>query len=34
MLSRLKVSYGVECWLAIVDNKIDSQAFLPNEVIT
>ena len=34
MLSRLRVSYDMECWLAIVDNKIDSQAFLPNEVIT
>ena len=33
MLSQLNVNYPVECWLAIVDNRVGSQAFLPNEVV-
>jgi leucyl aminopeptidase len=33
-LSRLKVPYDIDCWLAITENQIGPNAFRPQEVVT
>jgi len=33
-LSRLKVDYPVDCWLALAENHIGSKAYKPNDVVT
>jgi leucyl aminopeptidase/proline iminopeptidase len=33
-LSRLKVPYDIDCWLAITENEIGPNAFRPQEVVT
>jgi len=33
-LSRLKVNYPVDCWLALAENHIGSKAYKPNDVVT
>jgi leucyl aminopeptidase len=33
-LSRLKVRYPVDCWLALAQNHIGSRAYKPNDVVT
>ncbi|HSR61981.1 MAG TPA: leucyl aminopeptidase family protein, partial [Gammaproteobacteria bacterium] len=33
-LSRLKVNYPVECWLALAMNHIGPKSYLPNDVVT
>lgn len=33
-LSRLQVSYPVDCWLALAENHIGSKAYKPNDVVT
>ena len=32
-LSRLKVDYPVDCWLAVAENHIGSKAYKPNDVV-
>jgi len=32
-LSRLKVNYAVDCWLALAENHIGSKAYKPNDVV-
>jgi leucyl aminopeptidase len=33
-LSRLKVKYPVDCWLALAQNHVGSRAYKPNDVVT
>lgn len=33
-LSRMKVPYPVDCWLALAENHIGSRAYKPNDVVT